>query len=57
MKPDMKLKKAIWPSGQVYLNVCMFPNNMKFSYLTNLKLNTHMSCSPHICSIGLCMKT
>ena len=36
MKPDMKIdpyeteKKVISPSGQVYLNVYMFRNDMKF---------------------------
>ena len=28
-QPDMKLKKVILPSGQFYLNVYMFRNNMK----------------------------
>ena len=29
-KVDLKLKKVILPCGQIYLNVYMFVNDMKF---------------------------
>ena len=49
---DMKLKKVISPSGQIYLNVYMFRNDRPIWNTT-----PDMSWSEHICSTGLRMKT
>ena len=50
----MKLKKVILPCGQIYLNVYMFRNDMKYRYIgIDFKFNTDVSCYPHVFSTGL----
>ena len=50
----MKLKKVKLPCGQIYLNVYMFRNDMKYRFIgIDFKFNTDMSYSAHVFSTGL----